>query len=457
MSKDFFSTKKPRQSFSDIIPISKQKNRKLEGDQAIKKSEEKASIEIKEEYIAVAENFQPVQGISGQRPRLSAGRIPRWPFVSFFLIAVLAGLVYLGWKVLPRAEIKISLKKNPIVFNENVEVGKNFNLNQNYSSSTLIKLPAELFTENRNLSLSFPASGKEKIENKAQGKIVVYNSYSSDPQVLVVNTRFATSDNKIFHLKKSVTVPGAKIQEGKIISSLLEVDVIADEAGAEYNIGPVAKFTIPGFKGSPKYEGFYAKSDQPMAGGFVGEKAVPTEKDIKDAEAKINQNLEDILKMAIFPQLPKEFKIIDGSSKFEIVNKEINKEADKENNFSIFAEAKMKLIAFREKDLRDALIAKALFRLPEGDYETVKFDVEYGASRSDFDKGEMSFPAKGQLIFQSKIDADLFRRQIPGKSEIELKTLFFALPGLEKAQIRFWPIYVKKAPKDINKVKITIE
>src|SRR3989344_7231629 len=112
MSKDFFSTKKPRQSFSDIIPISKQKNRKLEGDRMIKKSEEKASIEIKEEYIAVSENFQPVQGISGRKPRLSAGRIPRWPFVSFFLIAVLAGLGFLGWEGLPRAGIKNFFQKN---------------------------------------------------------------------------------------------------------------------------------------------------------------------------------------------------------------------------------------------------------------------------------------------------------------------------------------------------------
>lgn len=432
MAKGFFQPQKRAQSVSDIIPLPKTK-KKPEKPEA-KENEE---TEIKEEAAAF--------------------RIPKWPFVSFFLMVVLAGLIYLGWQVLPRAEIKISLKRNPIVFNENIEAGKNFGLNQVYSSSTLIKLPAELFAENRNLSLSFPASGKEKIENKAQGKIVIYNSYSSDPQVLVANTRFATSDNKIFHLKKAVTVPGAKIQEGKIISSLIEVDVIADGAGAEYNIGPVVKFTIPGFKGSPKYEGFYAKSDQSMAGGFVGEKAVPTDKDLKDAEAKIKQDLEDILKIAIFSQLPKEFKVIDGSSRFEIVNEKINKETDKENKFSIFAEAKMKLIAFREEDLRDALIAKALFYLPEGDNEVVESKIEYGASRSDFDKGELSFSAKGQLIFRRKIDADLLRRQVPGKSEVELKTLFFSLPGFEKAQISFQPKYVQKAPSKIEKIKIIIE
>ena len=373
-----------------------------------------------------------------------------------FLIAVLAGLIYFGWKVLPRAEIKIYLKKYPSVFNEAIEVSKNFSLNQKYSSSTLIKLPAELFIENRNLSLSFPASGKEKIENKASGKIVVYNSYSSDPQTLVANTRFTTPDNKIFLLKKAIVVPGAKIIEGKIISSSIEVDVVASQAGAEYNIGPVAKFTIPGLKGSPKYEGFYAKSEQSMANGFVGEKAVPTDKDIKDAEIKIKEDLENVLKITILSQLPEEFKVVDGSLKFEIISKKINKETDKENKFSIFAEAKTKLIAFREKDLNNALIAKALFQLPEGDYETAEFNIEYGIPRLDFDKGEMSFPAKGRVAFKRKVDADLLRRQVLGKNGADIKALVFSLPGLDNAQLSFWPKYIGKAPSRIEKIKITI-
>lgn len=57
-----------------------------------------------------------------------------------------------------------------------------------------------------------------------------------------------------------------------------------------------------------------------MVNGFIGEKAAPTEKDIKDAETNIRQALEDNLKIAVVSQLPKEFKVVSGSSKFEIVN-----------------------------------------------------------------------------------------------------------------------------------------
>ena len=194
-----------------------------------------------------------------------------------------------------------------------------------------------------------------------------------------------------------------------------------------------------------------------MVNGFIGEKAAPTEKDIKDAETNIRQALEDNLKIAVVSQLPKEFKVVSGSSKFEIVNEKIDKEADKENKFGIFAEAKMKLIAFREKDLRDALIAKLLFQLPEGDYETVEFNIEYGIPRSDFNKGDMSFPVKGQIIFQRKIDADSLRRQFLGKNEVGIKIIVFSLPGLEKVNLSFYPKYVRKAPSKIEKIKIVIE
>ena len=74
-----------------------------------------------------------------------------------------------------------------------------------------------------------------------------------------------------------------------------------------------------------------------------------------------------------------------------------------------------------------------------------------------FNKGDMSFPVKGQIIFQRKVDADLLRRQVLGKSGADIKALVFSLPGLDNAQVSFWPIYVKKAPSRIEKIKIVIE
>ncbi|MFA5083902.1 MAG: hypothetical protein WC475_00750 [Candidatus Paceibacterota bacterium] len=453
MPRDFFQPKKRKQSVFDIIPTKKSEN-----EAKSKRKEAEKNIEVEQETVTVVEDSYQYQEISESRKFPPKIRIRRWPVVLIISIAVLAGLFYLGFKVLPRLEVKVAVRKYPAAFNETIDVSKNFNYSQINASSSPIKLPAELFSASGTLPMSFPASGKETISDKAKGRITIYNSYSSDSQGLVANTRFLAPDNKIFHLIKAVTVPGAKIQEGKIIPSSIEADVIADQAGPDYNIGPVAKFTIPGFKGSPKYEGFYAKSDQSMTGGYVGEAAVPTDKDLSDAKTKIRQTLEDSLKINILSQIPADFKIIDGSFKFEVLKETIDKKADQNGNFNIVLQAQLKIIAFKEKDLKDILIIKSLSQLAAGDYDAADTSIEYGVPRPDFNKGEMSFPVKGQIIFKRKIDLNELRRQISGKNDLALKTFFLNLPDLiEKAEFSFWPRYVKTAPNNVGKIKIILQ
>jgi len=117
------------------------------------------------------------------------------------------------------------------------------------------------------------AVGIEKIEKKATGKIKIFNVFSSKSQTLVASTRFETADGKIYRISNSVTVPGSVSQGNKVIPGAVSVNVLADQAGEQYNIG-LTDFTIPGFKETSKYEKFYARSETEMTGGFVGEAVV---------------------------------------------------------------------------------------------------------------------------------------------------------------------------------------
>ena len=101
---------------------------------------------------------------------------------------------------------------------------------------------------------------------KAFGTITVFNGYSSEPQLLIASTRFLSSNERIFRTTKNIDIPGAQLNDDEIIPSSISVEIVADYLGAEYNIGP-SDFTIPGFKGSPKYQGFYGKSSTAMSGG----------------------------------------------------------------------------------------------------------------------------------------------------------------------------------------------
>jgi len=96
-------------------------------------------------------------------------------------------------------------------------------------------------------------------EYKATGIITIYNTYSSSPQTLVKTTRFVSEGGKLFRTTKTIVVPGADASSGKIVPGSTTVEVIASEPGNEYNIGP-STFSIPGFKGTPKYLAFYGES-----------------------------------------------------------------------------------------------------------------------------------------------------------------------------------------------------
>ncbi|MEK7193770.1 MAG: hypothetical protein AAB651_00165 [Patescibacteria group bacterium] len=372
--------------------------------------------------------------------------------LSVTILALLAGLVYAALEFLPRAEIKITTKKSNWDYVDSALVDKNA---ASIDASNK-QLPGEIFSQRKNITLTFPATGKQQVERKAKGKIVVYNAYSSDSQTLVAGTRFSTPDGKIFRLDSKLTVPGAKISEGKIVPSSVEAAITADKAGAEYNIGPISRLSIPGFSGTPKYQGFYGAINEPLGGGFVGEISVPTDADIKQGREKTIETLKQNLDVFVLAQIPPELKFIEGSKQFNVVKENIGKEADASGVFPIFIEAEYSVMVFKEGDLLSMLNALAKNTLG-ADIELKNYQLEYGVGRADFAKGQMSFPINFKGVFWKPIDSEKLKQSVLNKKEAELKTAIFSLPGVEKATASLWPFWVKRVPDNVKRVKIEID
>ena len=130
------------------------------------------------------------------------------------------------------------------------------------------ELTYEIMTIEKTDSKKIVAAGREEIEEKASGKIVIFNDFNTSSQRLIKNTRFETPEGLIYRINRSIVVPGQKTEDGEKVPGSIEVTVYADEAGDKFNIS-LTDFTVPGFKGSPRFEKFYARSKTPMAGGFI--------------------------------------------------------------------------------------------------------------------------------------------------------------------------------------------
>ncbi|MBI4992103.1 MAG: hypothetical protein HZB99_02690 [Candidatus Harrisonbacteria bacterium] len=375
---------------------------------------------------------------------------PRF-FIWAFVIFTVAVFGFNLLKILPSATVVIVAQTQEWSYNDSIITDKAAVLDP-----VKMTIPNQVFSEKKNVQLKFPATGRRQVERKAGGTITVFNSYSSDPQPLVEQTRFITPDGKIYRLTKTITVPGAKIVEGKIVPSSIDTEVSADKPGPDYNIGPVKLFTIPGFKGTPKYQSFYGESTGNMTGGFIGEVAYPTDSDIKNAKEKAQAALEDSVKTVLLMQIPKEFKVLDGSTRYKVLEQKVDSETDEGGSFGIFSEAQMTIIAFKENDLKE-LLDKRAKRDNGEDLDMRENTLDYELARADFDRGLLTFPVNFKAILAKRINAEELKSKILGKSEIELKTTVFALPGLKSATVSLWPFYVKTVPTNPRKVTIKIE
>lgn len=369
-----------------------------------------------------------------------------------FLISLSIVLVLIGglWFISPfisKAQILITFTKTPFDFNDNITASKNIsNININQKI-----IPAELFKNEQNLTQLFKASGKAYIKEKSQGIITIYNAYSSAPQTLVATTRFEAPNKLIYRLTKNITVPGAEIKDGKIIPSSITAEVIADKPGAEYNTGPIKKLTIPGFLGSPKYESFYGELKDGAKGGFVGEKAVPTQNDIALAEQKTKEILESSIKNSFLIKKPQRFQLI-GDPKVTILNIKTNTTTDEGGNFAVFGEAKLEVIGIKEEDVYKFLLE--FFN--NKDKKIIDLDVQYLNHIIDLTKGSVTFNLRAKGNFVEDFNSENLKKEIAGQSIKNVQNIIKNLKNLTSAKIIIKPFWVKTLPKDFNRINISV-
>ncbi|PIR04824.1 MAG: hypothetical protein COV57_02225 [Candidatus Liptonbacteria bacterium CG11_big_fil_rev_8_21_14_0_20_35_14] len=351
----------------------------------------------------------------------------------------------------PRVSVSLNVEEYPWQFEEKVSVISGVEKND----LTANTIAGEVFTEKKNLTLEFNTSGEKKVEKKATGMIKIYNAFSSTSQPLVATTRLLTPDGKLFRLVDNITVPGANIVDGEIAPSSIDAKVIADKPGAEYNIGPVERFSIPGFQGTSKYKAFYGASLSNMAGGFIGVISFPTDEDAKKAKAKVEKQLAENLKAFSSNSIPENFIVLSDASKITINKIEIVEDINKEGKFSVYGEGQLKTIAFPKISFLELLQKKAS--------DQIGFSVSLEENKllfnnisTNIDSNSIFFNVDWNGVATRLIDDETIKQAIKGKNSADLKNYITSLDGVASAKISFWPFWVKKSPDNTSKINIEI-
>ena len=425
---------------SDIVVSSKKpkSSTKASKKKSTKKKKEEREDEVEEDVV-----------IKGQAKNTSGLR--RFITAAVVTAAIVGGGTFLLVS-LPRVSVALTFDKMEHGFIGNLRVSPS--IEESSVDEEVVRLRGVVFSGEKNVTVRQEATGTDETGRKARGVITIYNDFGTEPQSLVATTRFLTPDGKLYRLDSDITVPGAvKGGDGALTPGTIDAAVTADQPGEEYNIGPVDRFSIPGFQGSAKYDGFYGVSESSMKGGALGESKVPTDDDIESARAKAQSMIEDALKTEFFIDLPEGITILDDSYKTDIVREEIDSEIDQNGTFGLSLYGELKLIGFSEAELIDTL--KDLFEEEEGvTLQIHEYTVDYGEVTLDIENEVLESAISVESGWTRPFDKDEFIQSVLGLNENELKEQVFSIPGVRSGQVDLWPFWVRKVPADPSKVSV---
>ncbi len=365
--------------------------------------------------------------------------------VSFVGIGVLL-LAMAMYLILPKANIKLSLKEVSIKVAIPVAISKNV------SSSDLANgiIPGQYFLLSKSGSKAIETSNESSSSPlKTGGFIYIYNAYSAAPQKLVAQTRFETKDGKIFRIQNPVIVPGAKMSDTKLTPSSIKIEVVSDAAGKEYQIGP-SYFTIPGFKESPKYAGFYAESTEPMT-PILNSSTAKSQEIEKTKENLKNELANELKNDTLNTFKDSDLKLINGASTVKIDDFKINSQ-------TISMKITWQAIFFKEKNFRALVDYSVSNKYPDLKNFNFEDDITYPqATRSDFKKGEIFFTFELDKANAFAADVAEFKKELAGLDENGMRNVIANKNFINSATISLWPFWVKQAPNNPDKINITLD
>lgn len=346
-----------------------------------------------------------------------------------------------------------------IITPNNVENRVNMNVNGSGSPSGESMIPIRVINKEESVSLEIEMQGKSVSGQKAKGNVTIYNEFSNVSQPLVATTRLESPDGKIFRLIKGVTVPGTTTVEGETKPGAIEVQVVADQPGADFNIGST-DFTIPGFKDGPKYEKFYAKSTESMTGGASdGSASGPAsvkQADIDKAKEKAKEALKEKIAETIKGELAEGEISLEEAQEMTMGKISVSARVGQVlSSFDCSATASFKAMIFFEDDVMK-IIEKSVKDKESSEYEWKIAGIEYATVQPDFEKPSLELKIHGEVAATPVIDADRIKNEILGKKADELGDVLRKYSFIKNVNVEFQPIFISRVPQYGKRVSVEI-
>lgn len=336
-----------------------------------------------------------------------------------------------------------------------VNAGFKFTADPSIQSSNIdsATLAASQPTVKKTLKGNVTATGTKDNGTKAKGTMTVYNRTNND-QKLVSGTRFQAPDGKIFRSQSDITVPKAYLQNFSPVAGSTTVEVLADQNGDGFNLGP-AKYSIPAL-GSDQ---IYGQGGQ-MSGGTTKTTKVITQGDVDKAkQAALDADKAEAQK-SLKDKVDKDQVLLDASIQQKVDKVTANPEVGSEEpNGSVSVEVTYSALAVNKSDLSSLTKAQVQEQIgPDKEiYEDGSDSMQLTSAGEPSSNGAQSFNAKVAAFAGTKIDRDQLAKEMKGKKVGDAIEIGNQAPDVERTEIVVKPGWSTSMPGIVKHIEIEVK
>ena len=395
--------------------------------------------------LAADQMFRPpVPRVRPQRS-FKIGRMTGWWKYAFIFIA---GLI--GWIAFAVGTSRMEVRAVPR--ETNVPIDKIFSMTRKPNET------GKLFMR----TIAVPGSQESifegriavaPVEKKAKGTVTIFNKSSQAPQVLVVTTRLATLDGKIYRIPHTITVPGYRVENKEIVPGSKDIEVIADKAGAEYNIG-LTDFTLPGFSGSAKFNTIFARSKTPMQGGFAGSEKSVAPEDVEKGTIRLRAEADAAAQSLLLSKMPANNILLRSSVENVVIDQSVEFVPDQgDNRFKLIIKTESRG-AIVDRDQLSQLFSDV--PLPKPTRAVNLDDLAYSLSGYSYEGADGQLKISGEARVESVVNPNDIVHAVVDKKLGKSKDILTLFHQLSSVEIRFSPFWFKYPPSDQKRIDIIL-
>lgn len=313
-------------------------------------------------------------------------------------------------------------------------------------------LRAEQKAITKDISVDFDATGKKDVGQKATGSVLI----KTTAEVILVSGMTVPAGTVITATngKNYVTDSPAVFPQGD--ASGLDgrtVTVTASDRGASSNGASGSASTTADGVSSVEFT-------QTTSGGTDKTVAVVTKDDVEKAQKTANETLDETeLKKELTAQFGDNYKVIEATYELKMDDVKATPAigAEAESGKATYAgTASITMYAVSLDELGNYLDAVLEQQMDNKDQQRV---YENGAKDSTFEnvvrddkKIVISLSADGKI--GPKIDEDKIKDLAKGKNYGDIQSALTAINGISKADVKFSPFWVSRAPEDVAKISV---